>query len=53
MVGVAFVREDVDEEFSGGFEEGMDFSEEDGIVLHVFEPWNGEGRGGSENEKRE
>ena len=38
MVGVVLVRKDVDEEFAGGFEEGVDFGEEDGVIFHVLEP---------------
>lgn len=38
MIGVMFVGKDVDEEFAGGFEEGVDFGEEYGVILHMFEP---------------
>ena len=40
VVGGAFVAEVVHEEFSAGFEKGVDFGEEELVVFHVFEEFD-------------
>mmetsp|Transcript_318 Transcript_318/g.635 ORF Transcript_318/g.635 Transcript_318/m.635 type:complete len:240 (+) Transcript_318:116-835(+) len=40
VVGVIYVGENVDKEFTRWLEEGIDFGEQDGVVLHVLEHFN-------------
>ena len=43
VVGVFAVGEDVDEEFSAGFEPGGDALQQELVVLHVLEHFDGDG----------